>query len=365
MLSPSDPQLAVSDSPAPLHPPPRHGHTALVVMAVLAIFYTLYFARAVLLPIALALLLAIVLRPAVRALTHLRLPEPIAAGMVVALLLALTLLLATQVSTTAAAWVARWPTLSSEIEDKIEELSRPLEQAREVSEQLEKVANGGGGGRPQQVVLEGPGIMEQIFSQAQTVLISFLGIVILLLFLLARGSHTIAHVAQAFSYGGGRATFLDVYTAIEREIGRYIGTITLINAVLGLVTGLTLFLIGFPNPIFWGLFAGLANFIPYIGPLLTIIGLMITGLLAFDAWSEILLGPAAFLILTSVEGNFITPYLVGQRLVMNPILVFLSVVVWSWLWGIPGAVLAVPLLAVFKIVCDHVDRLAALRPILR
>lgn len=365
MLSTSDPQRAVSGSPAPVRPPPRHGHTALVVLTVLAIFYTLYFARAVLLPIALALLLAVVLRPAVRALTRLRLPEPIAAGMVVALLLGLTMLLATQVSTTAAAWVARWPMLSTQIEDKLEELGRPLEQAREMSEQLEKVTNGGGDDHPEQVVLEGPGMMEQMFSQAQTVLVSFLGIIVLLLFLLARGSHTIAHIAQSFSYGGGRATFLDVYTVIEREIGRYIGTITLINAVLGLITGLMLYLIEFPNPVFWGLFTSIANFIPYIGPLLTIIGLTITGLLAFDAWSEILLAPAIFLAITTLEGNFITPYLVGQRLVMNPILVFLSVVVWSWLWGIPGAVLAVPLLAVFKITCDHVDRLAAWRPILR
>lgn len=361
----SDPNPTQSDSPAPLSRPPRIGHPALVVLTVLAIFYTLYFARAVLLPIALALLLAIVLRPAVRALTHLRLPEPLAAAVVVALLLGLTVLLAAQVSTTATAWVARWPTLSQEVGDKIEELSRPLEQARELSAQLEAVTNGGEEDAPDQVVIEGPGMMEQIFSQAQTVVVSFLGIIILLLFLLARGSHTIAHIAQAFSYGGGRATFLDVYTVIEREIGRYVGTIALINAALGLLTGLMLSLIGFPNPVFWGLFTAIANFIPYIGPLLTIMGLMITGLLAYDAWSEILLPPAAFLVLTSLEGNLITPYLVGQRLVMNPILVFLSVVVWSWLWGIPGAVLAVPLLAVFKIVCDHVDRLAAWRPILR
>ena len=119
-------------------------------------------------------------------------------------------------------------------------------------------------------------------------------------------------------------------------------------------------LLGVPNAALWGVFAGLTNFVPYVGGLAMAFVLAGVGVLSFDGAWRMFLPAGVFVLLNVVEANFVTPFVMGRRLTLNPVVVFVWVLLWSWLWGVPGGLIAVPLLAVLKIVCQHVPPLAPL-----
>ena len=132
-------------------------------------------------------------------------------------------------------------------------------------------------------------------------------------------------------------------------------TITVINICLGTAVGTTVGLLGLHNPIMWGVMVAVLNFIPYLGALTGIICMTLGAVLSFDSFSYALIFPAAYLILASLEGNFITPMVMGKSLTLNPVIVLLSLIFWGWMWGIAGIILAVPILAAFKIFCAHIE----------
>jgi predicted PurR-regulated permease PerM len=130
-----------------------------------------------------------------------------------------------------------------------------------------------------------------------------------------------------------------------------------INIGLGAIAGAGLFFMGVPNALMWGMLVAILNFVPYFGPIAGIILLATVGLLTFDTvWSG-LLPPAWYLLLHFLEANFITPVALGRRFTLNPVVIFVSLIFWTWLWGVPGALLSVPILVSIKVVCDHVPSL--------
>ena len=135
-------------------------------------------------------------------------------------------------------------------------------------------------------------------------------------------------------------------------------TITVINFGMGLLVALVMLLLGMPNPVLWGVVAGLLNFIPYFGPLTMTLVLVLAGFLTFDSTLQAILPAAVYLGIHTTESNFLTPTVVGRRLTLNPVVIFVSLMFWTWLWGMPGALLAVPLLMTLKILCDHIRPLA-------
>jgi predicted PurR-regulated permease PerM len=144
---------------------------------------------------------------------------------------------------------------------------------------------------------------------------------------------------------------------IERKVSRYLLTITLINAGLGIVITIALAVIGLDYAYIWGSAAFLLNFVPFVGALVGTAMVAAYAIVSFDSVSYAFLAPAAYLLLTVVEGQFVTPTLVGRRLEMNTVAVFLTVVLWGWLWGVPGALVAVPFLVVFKVICENFEGL--------
>jgi predicted PurR-regulated permease PerM len=129
--------------------------------------------------------------------------------------------------------------------------------------------------------------------------------------------------------------------------------------LLTAATALAMALLGMPNPVLWGALAAVNNFIPYLGSLVTVGVLTVVAAVSFDTLGQIVAPPLIFFALTTFEGQFLTPMLLGKRLTLNPVVIFLALLIWGWLWGIPGVLMAVPLLAAFKILCDHVPSLAA------
>src|SRR5438477_7657330 len=141
---------------------------------------------------------------------------------------------------------------------------------------------------------------------------------------------------------------------IESHISRYLLTATVINACLGLAVGSTVGLLGLRNPFMWGVVVAVLNFVPYLGPLTGIICMTIGAGLSFDSLSYALVFPAVYLLLGTLEGSLVTPWVMGRSLTLNPVLILLSLTFWGWMWGIAGVILAVPILATFKIFCAHI-----------
>ncbi len=331
----------------------------LVCLLALATMYTLYFAQDVLLPIFLAFLLSLLLRPAVKGLRRLYVPEPLGAALVMLATLGLVAAGVTALADPAVSWMERAPTLMQELRVKLADVQQSLEQARAATEQISDMASDNADAAPE-VVVKGPSFAESILSQTQIVVAQAAVTVALTFFFLAFGRHTLESVMQSMPRVGDRLHLADIVNTVQINITTYLVTVTAINLALGLVAAAILWAVGMPNPLLWGMLAGLLNFIPYLGSAATTGILAVVALLSFDTWWEIAAPPLAFVCLTMLEGNFVTPFIVGRRLTLNPIFVFATVLFWGWLWGIPGALLAVPILAAFKILCDATPPLRTL-----
>ncbi|MFC7333263.1 AI-2E family transporter [Rhodocista pekingensis] len=353
----SDPLDPAPLDPAPLDPA-RVQTVAILVLLALAVMYTLHFTREVLLPVFLAFLLSLLLRGPVKTLRRLHLPEPLGAALVTLALLATVGGLAYMLSEPATAWVRRLPVIVSEVREKFGDIQAQIEQARLATERLQQMT--GAGDAPPEVVVRGPSLAAEILSQTQIVMAQAAVTLALTFFFLAFGRHTLESVLRSLPRVADRLHLVDIVNTVQINISAYLMTITLINSALAFVTATLLWALGMPNPILFGGIAGLLNFIPYIGSACTTIILAVVALLSFDTWWAVLLPPACFIMLTALEGNFVTPTIVGRRLTLNPIFVFATVLFWGWLWGMPGALLAVPILAVFKILCDATPPLRTL-----
>jgi predicted PurR-regulated permease PerM len=213
-----------------------------------------------------------------------------------------------------------------------------------------------GDGR-QTVQVEGTNLAETVITSTRTFIAGVIIVVALLYFLLAYGDVLASKIVQLSS--SGRAISAAARAA-EGEISAYLFTITLINAGLGVAVGGAMALLGMPNPVLWGVMAAVLNFIPYIGAMTGIAIVAVVALLTFDDPGRAALPPLCYFVLTGLEGQFLTPTILGYRLRLNPVVIFLWLVLWTWLWGVPGALLAVPILTGLKIVCDQVE---SLRPL--
>lgn len=361
------PHLQAHPTPTVIGPMPNEGpspeRVALIGLFTLAVFYTLYVARDILLPIFLALLLSLLLRPVVKGMKRLRVPEGLGAALVVAGLMMLVGGGAYLLSEPAAAWIERVPLVTSRIEFKLGDLRDSIEAARSASRELERIA-AEGDAEVEKVVLQGPSLAEQLLTQTQIILASFAVTLVLLYFFLAQGRQMLEGLIGTMPSIERRIQYAAIANTVQRNIASYLATVTIINTVLGIATALSMSALGMPNAALWGVMAATFNFIPYLGSAVTLTILTLVSMLTFDEPSRIVLPPVTWIVLTSLEGNFLTPMIVGRRLTLNPIGVFLTVLFWGWLWGVPGALLAVPILAVFKIFCDANKRLAGIGALL-
>jgi predicted PurR-regulated permease PerM len=153
---------------------------------------------------------------------------------------------------------------------------------------------------------------------------------------------------------------VDISRQMEADISMYLFTVTIISVGEGAAVGLAMYFIGLPNPLLWGVMAGILNFIPYLGSLVGVVVLTLVALLSFESIGHILLVPAAYLVIDFVEAYLVSPFVLSKRLTLNPVVLLIWLLFWGWLWGAAGALMAIPLLASFKIVCDHIE---ALQPV--
>jgi len=174
-----------------------------------------------------------------------------------------------------------------------------------------------------------------------------------LIFFLATSNTLRQKIVVAFVTRDGRLRMLRIWNDIEQNLVSYVAVVTMINVALGAVTAAMLYLIGFPNPVTFGLLTAVLNYIPYLGPAIVALVLFGVGVVAMPSLLQAALAPALFVAIATAEGHFITPSIVGRRLTLSPFLVFLALAFWTWLWGPVGAFLAVPLVIVTYVVLGH------------
>jgi predicted PurR-regulated permease PerM len=330
---------------------------AITGLFILAVFYTLYFARPFLLPIVLAVLLDFLLSPVVRFLKRLRVPEPVGAAIVVAVLLGLVGVGGYSLAEPARTWMTKAPASIQTIQSRLKELRRPMEQVSRTADQVEAATDIGKSG-VREVVVRGPSMSERLFGSTQTFLVGAFEMLVLLYFLLAVGDLFLQKLIKVLPLLKDRKKAVMIARETEASISTYLFTVALVNVGVGFVVALVMFLVGMPNPFLWGALAALAEFVPYLGASAMVVILTLAGLATFPQIGHAVLVPGAYLAVNLVQANFVTPTVLGRRLTLNPVAILVNLVFWWWIWGVAGAFVAVPLLATFKIFCDHIESLA-------
>ncbi|MCB1519912.1 MAG: AI-2E family transporter [Hyphomicrobiaceae bacterium] len=346
-----------------LHIVQRRWTVAIIGLFVLAVFYTMYFAAPVLIPVTLAVLLNLLLSPAVDLLERIYVPRPIASLLVVVAMLGSTFTLAYVISGPAQSWLERVPATYYRVEQKLWSLKQPLEQIRQATEKLEQAASGSSGDPAsdvQKVVLERPGISGLAIGEAYQFAATVGIVVILLLFLLSSGDTFLRKLIAVIPTLADKKRAVEIVRSMEADISFYLLTVTAINVCVGAMLALVAAWLGLPNPLLWGALAGIVSFAPYAGPTAMLIILSMVGMMHFSTMQDALMLPAAYLAIVIAANQFLLPIVIGRRLLLSPVAIFLAMILWGWMWGVVGALLAVPLLASFKIVCE---RIKSLRPI--
>ncbi|MBA2685048.1 MAG: AI-2E family transporter [Gemmatimonadaceae bacterium] len=341
--------------------------TAVWILAVLAVIYTIYFAREFLLPIVFAVLLNFLLSPVIRLLSRLRISPPFGALIVILGMLAAVGLSGYELAGPVERFATDAPATLSTAEARLTKLLKPLQRASKTAEQVANAATATAGGsspsgsaKPTQVVVAGPSLITRFFGTTQRVVGAILEVTILLYFLLAAGDLFLQKLIKVLPGGSERKLAVQIARETEASISTYLLTTSLVNAVEGVVVALIMWAWGMPSPILWGLLVFALEFIPYLGALAMSAILMIAALTTFDSVGHALLVPGSFIAVNLIQGNFVSPILLGHRLALNPVALFVGLAFWFWVWGIPGAFIAVPLVATFKIFCDHIGVLASI-----
>ncbi|HET7462465.1 MAG TPA: AI-2E family transporter [Longimicrobium sp.] len=340
---------------------PRSRSWGVTTLTALALLYTLYFARSFLLPIAVALLLSFLFSPLVRALARVRIPPPLGAGLVILVLLGTVGFGGYELAGPVQTWAGKAPETLSTAQKKLRRLMRPIERASRTAEQVQNAAGvGGPEAAPREVVVKQPSLIARVFGTTQRFVTAALEVVILLYFLLAAGDLFLQKLIKVLPTLGDKRKAVEIARMTEASISTYLLTVACINLVEGAVVALVMWALGMPSPILWGVMVAVFEFVPYLGALAIVAVLSVAAITTFDTVGHALLAPGAFLAINVIQANFVSPVLVGHRLELNPVALLVGLTFWFWIWGIPGAFIAVPLMATFKIFCDHIESLAAL-----
>lgn len=320
-----------------------------------------YLARIVFLPLVLALMLSFLLQPIVRGLRKLRVPQSLGAGLVLGVGFWVVGHGVTRLQDPALEFAAQVPEAVQKIEGQVRELVRRAERLAGARRRAGQPAPPSvEDTRPPRFDLLNSNLANAFLTHTTAFLTGLIETVVLLYFFLSSGDRFLHKLAQMLPGARDEDEPVRFIHDLQHNISVFLFTITVINACLGALVALGVHLVGMPNAVLWGVAAGLLNFIPYFGPIAGVSVLAVAGLMTFDSVGRALLPPLIYLGLHGLEANLMTPLILGRRLVLNPVVIFLSFMFWTWLWGVPGALLSVPLLMTVRILCDHFKPLNAI-----
>jgi predicted PurR-regulated permease PerM len=337
--------------------PLRVRSTVLVGLLLLAVLYTMYFAAPIVVPIVGAFLLNFLLSPLASALTRVGVPRAAAAGLIMIGLIGAVAAVSYSLADPAAEWLRSAPDSIDALRSKLGDGPDALSDVREATEAVEDAVTGlSGDPEATQVQIKEPRILATVLNRTPVVLAGVLLSTFLTFLLLISADAFLRKVTALGKTFAVRRRIVLIVRQVESQLAYYLGTVTLINIALGLVVAGAMYLAGLPNPALWGAVAGVLNFAPYVGPAVTTGVLFLVAVNVFDTLSSSLVPPGIFLLITILEGQLVTPLMLGHRLDLSPVVVFISVVVFGWLWGVIGALMAVPIVATLKICLINLPR---------
>jgi predicted PurR-regulated permease PerM len=336
-----------------------------VILTVLAVFAALSAASEIVLPLLLAGVLNLLLSPVKRLLTNrLRLPGTAAALLLIVALFAVLLGVGAAIPVPASQWIARAPESLPKLQERLGFLREPVAFVQKGLQQAEHMMEQQPAAGEQKVTVQQSsglgGVGVTVLEGTRTFLGQGLTLAVTLFFLLAAGDSLLRRLVEIVPGFSDKRRVVALAGEIEENISAYLVTITAMNLVVGVANGVSMWAQGMPDPLLWGTLAFLLNYIPILGPIIGIVLFFFVGLFTADGIWLALLPPGIYFLIHVAEGETITPMLLARRFTLNPLLVIVSLFFWDWLWGVAGALLAVPLLAILKIVCDHIPALTPL-----
>ena len=343
---------------------------AQIVLIVLGIVAALYFARPVLLPIFLACVAAMTLKPLIRWSSCCHIPPAFSAAIVLLLLVAGVVIGFSQFGRPAMAWVNDAPQHMTELRQRIQKLLPPGARFSAAAAAVNNLGATEAEKKEDQknaptVQVKDNHSSASLINWTELFLVGLIETLVLLYLLLASGDLFLQKLVHVMPTLRDKKRAVEISHEIQQNISNYLFSVTLINIGLGVVVSGGLYFMGVPNAAMWGIFVAVLNFVPYFGPVAGIILLAAVGLLTFETslW-QALLPPAWYLLLHLLEANLVTPVLLGRRFTLNPVVIFVSLIFWTWLWGMPGALLSVPILVSIKVISDHVPALSSVSEVL-
>jgi predicted PurR-regulated permease PerM len=348
---------------------PAKSSPAQLAVVVLAVVAFLYFARPVILPVFLACIAGMTLKPVIRWLSDWHIPPALSAAVVLGVLVAAIGIGFAQLGRPAVEWMNEAPQHMTELRQRVQKIFPRLSHLGEAAASMSDLGATEAEKRAEQkraptVELRDRRGTGSVLNWTGTLLVGIGETLVLLYLLLASGDLFLQKFVHVMPTWSDKRRAVEISHEIQQNISSFLGSIALINLSLGVITGAGLYSMGVPNAAMWGTLAAVLNFVPYFGPFVGAILLGSVGLLTFETLWQGLLPPAWYLLLHLLEANFVTPVLLGRRFTLNPVVIFVSLIFWTWLWGVPGALLSVPILVSVKVVCDRVPTLSPVSELL-
>lgn len=340
-----------------------------IIVVVLGAIGFLYFARPILLPVFLACIAAATLKPLIGKLTAWHIPRSLSAAIVLFLLLAALGLGFFQLGRPAVMWMNEVPQHMSELRQRALKIFPRFSRFSQAATAVDNLGATEAERKAEQKLTPTVAVTDNrgttsILNWTGTFLVGAVETLVLLYLLLASGDLFLQKLVHVMPTLSDKKRAVEISREIQQNISHYLFSISLINLGLGLLVSAGLFFLGVPNPALWGVLVAGLNFVPYFGPVVGAALLAAVGLLTFANLGQGLLPAGWYLLLHLVEANLVTPILLGRRFTLNPVMIFVSLICWTWLWGVPGALLSVPILVSLKVICDHVPRLSAVSELL-
>ncbi|MGH6789769.1 MAG: AI-2E family transporter [Pseudolabrys sp.] len=309
----------------------------------------IYLCSPVVLPATAALVVGLTLAPLVSRAKRAGIPPWLSAVVLVILLMVVLSAIVTMIAAPVSEWIGRAPQVGETIRQKLYVLDQPLSALRDLQKIFIPSDANAVAVQESQLSMVTP-VLAFVTPAVAQVVIFFVA----LLFFLASHSQIRRYLPSLFSDRNARLRVIRIFNDIGHNLASYLAMVTLINICLGIVVAAGAWAFGIPNPVIFGVLAGVLNYIPYIGPACIVVILLGVGLVTFPDLIHALLPPASFVVLTTIEGQIISPTVLGSRLPLSALAIFLSLVFWAWLWGPIGALLAVPLAIIGRVIFNHV-----------
>ncbi|MCB1488634.1 MAG: AI-2E family transporter [Bauldia sp.] len=320
----------------------------------------LYLGRALALPIILGLLLSLTFMPVIRGLSRRGVPSGVSAILLVAVFAGLTLGASVLLADPITQVIENAPRTIRAVKERFNFSGGTVSALIEASKQVEEMSDGDAppSEKPQKVVIAQPGILSWAADTLSGIGSTLVATFVLAAFLMSSGDMFLQKLVRILPTLRDKKRSVRIVHDIESEVSRYLLTITVINICFGAIIGLAMAILGMPNPVMWGIAATLLNYVPYLGALVAVVLVGATAIVTYPSLAVAALPPLAYLVINLAEGTVITPLILGRRLELNAVVILIALALCGWLWGVVGVLIAVPLLVVVRVICDHSPSLA-------